>query len=80
MQNGWSTTPSALTARRVPLRLVTVNGRIIDAPPALPRSAPLDAPEDELTVEFVGISAEEQEAALAAFPGGRRFRLTSAPN
>jgi hypothetical protein len=35
----------------------------------------IDAPESELDVTFVGLTDEEQRAALAAFPGGRRFRL-----
>jgi hypothetical protein len=36
-------------------------------------------PETPLTVEFVGISAAQQQAALAAFPGGRRFQLATDP-
>jgi hypothetical protein len=34
-------------------------------------------PEAALDVEFVGISEAQQRAALAAFPGGRRFRLVT---
>lgn len=41
------------------------------------RVAPIDAPEAPIEVEFVGISEDEQRAALAAFPGGRRFVLKS---
>lgn len=40
--------------------------------------APIDAPEAVLEVEFVGLTEEEQRAALAGFPGGRRFRLKDA--
>ncbi len=34
------------------------------------------APEPLLLVAFEGLSEAEQRAALAAFPGGRRFLLT----
>lgn len=37
--------------------------------------APADEPEAMLEVEFEGLTEAEQRAALAAFPGGRRFRL-----
>jgi hypothetical protein len=47
----------------------------------LPRNdeviAPADAPESILEVEFEGLTEAEQRAALAGFPGGRRFRLAS---
>ncbi len=47
----------------------------------LPRNdeviAPLDEPEAILEVEFEGLTEDEQRAALNAFPGGRRFRLTT---
>ena len=36
---------------------------------------PIDGPETPLEVEFVGLTEDEQRAALAAFPGGRRFIL-----
>ena len=36
---------------------------------------PIDEPEAPLEVEFVGLTLEEQHAALSAFPGGRRFIL-----
>ncbi len=36
-------------------------------------------PETPLTVEFVGINASQQQAALRAFPGGKRFQLASVP-
>ena len=38
---------------------------------------PQDQPETQIEVEFTGISETEQRAALAAFPGGRRFVLKS---
>ncbi len=34
-----------------------------------------DAPEAPLVVSFVGLTRSEQRAALAGFPGGRRFIL-----
>lgn len=34
-----------------------------------------DAPEAPLSVSFTGLTPEEQLRALAAFPGGKRFRL-----
>lgn len=40
--------------------------------------APRDEPEAPIEVEFEGLSEAEQRAALAAFPGGRRFVLKSA--
>lgn len=43
--------------------------------PELRGLRPIGQPEAELSVEFVGISADAQRRALAAFPGGRRFSL-----
>jgi len=37
--------------------------------------APIDAPELPMVVRFEGLTAVEQQAALAAFPGGKRFML-----
>lgn len=37
--------------------------------------APIDAPELPMAVRFEGLTEAEQRAALAAFPGGRRFVL-----
>jgi hypothetical protein len=37
--------------------------------------APIDAPELPMTIRFEGLSDAEQRAALAAFPGGKRFVL-----
>ncbi len=53
------------------LRLVTKDGAQL-ATFALPS---IDAPEEILVVSFVGLTEAEQRAALAAYPGGRRFRL-----
>jgi hypothetical protein len=39
------------------------------------RIAAIDAPETILTVQFEGLTEAEQRAAIAGFPGGRRFRL-----
>jgi hypothetical protein len=39
--------------------------------------APVGKPERPLEIEFVGLTEAEQRAALAAFPGGRRFVLKS---
>ena len=39
--------------------------------------APPDEPETVLEVEFEGLTQAEQRAALAGFPGGRRFRLAT---
>lgn len=40
--------------------------------PVLPHR---DEPEAILAISFEGITEREQEAALAAFPGGKRFVL-----
>jgi hypothetical protein len=39
------------------------------------RLAPIDQPELPMAIYFEGISLAEQRAALAAFPGGKRFVL-----
>lgn len=61
------------SAARSALRLVAVNGRRL--PSQLEDVAPRDEPERVLDVQFEGITLAQQRAALAAFPGGRRFRL-----
>jgi hypothetical protein len=38
----------------------------------------VDAPEAILAISFDGLTEAEQRAALAAFPGGRRFKLVRA--
>lgn len=65
------TSPNA--SRRARLWLASANGR------ALPRPmiAPIDGPEVPMIVRFEGLSETQQQAALAAFPGGKRFVLAS---
>lgn len=60
--------------RQRPLWLAAVNGRLTGTQTPV---APIDKPETPLTVEFEGLTPEEQRAALAGFPGGRRFQLAS---
>ena len=71
---------SVLVARRRPLWLAATDGRRLPRRHQRPPVAPIDAPETPLTVEFIGLTEAEQRAALAAFPGGRRFVLASRSN
>lgn len=65
--------PSSIPPMRGrPLWLAAVNGRLTGHQAPV---APINEPEAPLTVEFEGLTPEEQRAALAAFPGGRRFQL-----
>lgn len=57
-----------------PLWLAASEGRRL-ARPAGPVIADIDAPEAPMEIEFLGLTEAEQRAALAAFPGGRRFVL-----
>lgn len=61
--------------QRPKLWLAAAHGQI------LPRTqefvAGADEPEAVLDIQFEGLTDEEQRAALLAFPGGRRFRLTA---
>jgi hypothetical protein len=41
------------------------------------RLEPFGAPEQPMVVTFEGLTENQQRAALAAFPGGRRFQLAS---
>ena len=62
------------SARGQHLRLATSDGEhLVDHVPAT------DIPEELLFVSFEGITEEEQRAALAAFPGGKRFVLVPPP-
>lgn len=61
------------TARRPRLWLAADEGVRLQAPREV--VAPLDMPEVPLEIEFEGLTLEEQRAALAGFPGGRRFVL-----
>ena len=65
-------------ARRPRLWLAADKG--VRRPPPRDAVAPIDKPELPLEVEFEGLTLEEQQAALAAFPGGRRFVLVSDRN
>jgi hypothetical protein len=65
------TSPNA--SRRARLWLAAANGRTMKRP----EIAPIDGPELAMTVRFEGLSDAEQQMALAAFPGGRRFVLAS---
>lgn len=55
------------------LWLAAREGRKLPRPPVLP----VNRPELPMLVSFEGLSPEEQQKALAAFPGGRRFVLAS---
>jgi hypothetical protein len=66
------------TARRPRLWLAADEGVRLPAPRGA--IAPIDKPELPLEIEFEGLTLEEQRAALAAFPGGRRFVLVSTGN
>ena len=59
--------------QKAQLRLATNNGRLT----AIPAVPAVDRPETTLVVSFRGLTEAEQRAALAAFPGGKRFRLSS---
>ena len=58
------------------LYLATRNGQRVDLRGREGNVPSTGMPEAPLDVLFVGLSEEEQRAALAAFPGGARFRLT----
>jgi hypothetical protein len=60
-----------------PLWLAASEGRRLQRPATEP-VGDIDGPETPMVVEFFGITEEEQRAALAAFPGGKRFVLASA--
>jgi hypothetical protein len=64
-----------LTARRRPLWLAAYEGRVLPRPLYMDSVGDANGPEVPLTVEFVGLTEAEQRAALAAFPGGKRFVL-----
>jgi hypothetical protein len=64
----------AAALRYTQLWLAAANGVRLTPPQ---RVAPAEFPELPLEIEFEGLTLEEQRAALAAFPGGRRFFLTA---
>jgi hypothetical protein len=75
-----------LMERRV-LRLTpaeaSIRARLVLAARLRPVSLPVphvagkDEPESIMTISFEGLTEREQEAALAAFPGGKRFVLAN---
>jgi hypothetical protein len=62
--------PSADSRAR--LWLAAIDGRRVERP-----IAPLGSPEKPMAVRFEGLTEDQQRAALAAFPGGKRFVLAS---
>ncbi len=70
-----ASTTTRQTERFPHLWLATDNGRTLAQ---MDHIAPLDAPEALMVVEFEGLTEAEQRAALAAFPGGKRFALAAA--
>jgi hypothetical protein len=66
---------SAPRSHKSRLWLAAVDGAHRSRP--LDDVAPAGKPERPLEIEFVGLTEAEQRAALAAFPGGRRFVLKS---
>ena len=63
------------TARRPLFGLAPTGGPRLSPPRE--RVTPVDEPELPLEIEFEGLTLEEQRAALAGFPGGRRFVLVA---
>lgn len=57
--------------RRVRLWLAAADGHTLKRP----EIAPINEPELPMAVRFEGLSRDQQQAALSAFPGGRRFVL-----
>jgi hypothetical protein len=64
---------SALAPRPAGLWLASRDGVRLSYPAE--SVGPADGPETLLEVEFIGLTEAEQRAALAAFPGGKRFVL-----
>jgi hypothetical protein len=62
---------STSASPRARLWLAAADGRLLPPTPV----PPIDGPELTMAVRFEGLSEDEQKAALAAFPGGRRFVL-----
>ena len=67
-----ATLNTTLPSRRPTLRVIAARGEGVSRP-----SEPFDAPEQTMAVTFEGLSETQQRAALAAFPGGRRFQLAT---
>ncbi len=64
---------STNASRRARLWLAAANGATLSRPDI----PPIDGPEQPMMVQFEGLTDAEQQTALAAFPGGRRFVLAS---
>lgn len=65
---------SNIQLSHAPLWLAASEGRRL-RPPMSELVGDIDGPEIPMEVEFFGITEAEQRAALAAFPGGKRFVL-----
>jgi hypothetical protein len=70
---------SEVYASHAPLWLAASEGRRLRRP-ATEAIGDIDSPEATMIVEFFGITEQEQRAALAAFPGGKRFVLAPPAN
>lgn len=66
--------PSEPPLAHAPLWLAASNGRRLRRPVS-ELVADINGPETIMEIEFFGITEAEQRAALAAFPGGKRFVL-----
>jgi hypothetical protein len=58
-----------------PLRIFPTKAANDQRPVHFDRVPVVDTPEETLVISFSGISKAEQRAALAGFPGGKRFVL-----
>jgi len=65
---------SEMQPSHAPLWLAASDGRRL-GPPMSDLVGAVDGPETPMEVEFFGLTEAEQRAALAAFPGGKRFVL-----
>jgi hypothetical protein len=74
MQSRSPLSTSEFQVSHAPLWLAASEGRRLQRPLSEP-VGPIDSPETPMEVEFFGITEAEQRAALAAFPGGKRFVL-----
>lgn len=74
MQSHSPRSASDLQIPHAPLWLAASEGRRLSRP-AAELVGTVDGPEAPMEIEFFGITEAEQRAALAAFPGGRRFVL-----
>jgi hypothetical protein len=66
--------PSDFQPPHAPLWLAASEGRLLRRPVS-GQLGKIDGPEALMEVQFFGITEAEQRAALAAFPGGKRFVL-----